>query len=243
MGVRSRWDKFAATVRDLRPRISSAYVTYIRLADQVDRRFDIPERYRFHLADDAADPALAFAPRWQRRLAAGPMARGEWFCLLAFDDELDGLRVGHVWVTLASTRGPLTGMLDVRLRNDEAYVWDLYIHPDHRKMSLGNAMGQRLIDTFVDQGVAWGYTHVLDSNTGSVIWHHLFGFSLYQMVNCIHAGDRFWWKVPLSDTPRLGPLSRKGRHNIDPPPDPFGGGLLPPEWSRAERPAPAAPQP
>jgi ribosomal protein S18 acetylase RimI-like enzyme len=238
MGVRAKLDELMAGVRDLRPKVSTAYVTYIRLGDQSERRFEIPERFRFHIVTDAADPALAFAPRWQRRMAEGPMARGEWFCLVAFDDELDGLRVGHVWVTLASIRGPLTGVLDVRLRNDEAYVWDLYIHPDHRKMSLGNALGQKLIDTFHSRGIDWGYTHVLASNTGSVIWHHLFGFSVYQMVNCLHVGTRFWWRIPFSDSPRFGPLSRKGRHNTEPPPDPFGGGLLPPEWSRAERPAP-----
>jgi ribosomal protein S18 acetylase RimI-like enzyme len=225
-------DKAVATLKGLRPRLSSAYVTSISLETNVDRQFDTPDNYEFTRVASADDPDLSWAPRWQRRFAAGPMSRGEWVCLVAHDKDLDGLRVGHVWTTFASTRSLGNGMLNVNLRDDEAYVWDLFIHPDHRRMSLGNAMGQALIDTFGPRGVKWGYTHVLMDNTSSVVWHHMFGFDAIQTVNCVNVGDRFWWKLPFSASPRFGPLTQQGRHNQVPVEDPVGSGLLPPEWAR-----------
>jgi ribosomal protein S18 acetylase RimI-like enzyme len=219
----------------LRPQLSTAYVTYIKLEGHVGRSFDTGNNYRFHEVTSADDPALAFAPRWQRRMAAGPLERGEWTCLVAHDTDLDDLRVGHVWSTFVSTYRRGNGMLNVRLAPGEVYVWDLFIHPDHRRESLGNAMGQALIESFEPRGVEWGYTHVLADNTSSVIWHHMFGFNVAQVVNCVNVGERFWWKVPLSAAPRFGPLCRQGRHNSYPAPDPMGPGLLPPEWARSSR--------
>lgn len=219
----------------MRPHLSTAYVTYIGLQQNLGRPFDTGDNYRFEEVTSAEDPALAFAPRWQRRLAAGPMERGEWVCLVAHDTELDDLRVGHVWSTFASTSGLANGMLNVSLRPGEVYVWDLFIHPEHRRESLGNAMGQALIDSFEPRGVEYGYTHVLADNTSSVIWHHMFGFNMAQIVNCVNIGDRFWWKVPFSAAPRFGVLSHRGRHNTEPAPEPMGPGLLPPEWARSKR--------
>ncbi|MGI9576708.1 MAG: GNAT family N-acetyltransferase [Microthrixaceae bacterium] len=228
-----RASRLGASLRGLRPQMRSAYVTSIGLDAHLGRVFDTPDHYQMTEIISADDPRLSWAPRWQRRLAAGPMERGEWVCLVANDKELDGLRVGHVWVTFASTRSLGNGMLNVNLRDDEAYVWDLFIHPEHRRESLGNAMGQALIDTFGPRGVKWGYTHVLMNNSSSVIWHHMFGFDAAQTVNCVNIGDRFWWKLPFSAAPRFGPLSRHGRHDQDPPQDPMGSGLLPPEWPRS----------
>lgn len=214
------------------PRTHSAYAASINLDAHRERTWDTPDNYELSEVLSAADPKLSWAPRWQRRLAAGPMERDEWVCLVARDKALDGLRVGHVWATFASTRAVGNGMLNVNLRDDEAYVWDLFIHPDHRRASLGNAMGQALIDTFGPRGVKWGYTHVLMENSSSVIWHHMFGFDVAQTVNCVSIGDRFWWKVPFSAAPRFGPFTGHGRHDQDPPEDPMGSGLLPPEWPR-----------
>ena len=225
-------ERAVSTVRGLVPGLHSAYVTSISLDAHRDRKFEIPDNYEFTEVTSARDPALSWAPRWQRRIASGPMERREWVCLVAHDMDLDGLRVGHVWTTFASTRSIGNGMLNVNLRDDEAYVWDLFIHPDHRRASLGNAMGQALIDAFIPRGIAWGYTHVLMDNPSSVIWHHMFGFDVVQTVNCVGMGDRFWWKVPFSAAPRFGPLTARGRHREDPPEDPVGSGLLPPEWPR-----------
>ena len=67
------------------------------------RSFEAPDNYGMTEVTSADDPRLSWAPRWQRRIAAGPMERGEWVCLVANDEALDGLRVGHVWLTFAST--------------------------------------------------------------------------------------------------------------------------------------------
>lgn len=228
-----RFGHLISSAKGLRPRLESAYVTSISLQAHGDRRFKAAKNYEMTEVVTADDPKLSWAPRWQRRIAAGPMERGQWMCLVANDKDLDGLQVGHVWVTFATTRSVGNGMLNVNLRGDEAYVWDLFIHPEHRRESLGNAMGQALIDAFIPRGINWGYTHVLMDNSSSVIWHHMFGFDAVQTVNCVNVGDRYWWKVPFSASPRIGPLSRHGRHDEHPPQDPMGSGLLPPEWPRS----------
>jgi hypothetical protein len=55
----------------------------------------------------------------------------------------------------------------------------------------------------------------------------MFGFSWLQLFNYVQIGDRFFVKVPFSACPAFGPLSRRGRHSMADPPDPFGGALLP----------------
>jgi ribosomal protein S18 acetylase RimI-like enzyme len=184
------------------------------------------EEYRFHEITSADDPALAFAPSWQRRLCQTHMPTGEWYCLVAYEAST-GQKVGHVWCTTTSSKGLLNGMVNIKLHPDEVYVWDLYIDPSHRRLGLSQAMGWALVRTMVARGKRYGLTHVLYENAASILWHHMFGFSWVQLFNYIEIGDRIWWKVPFGACPAFGPLSRHGRHSMPDPPEPFGGSLLP----------------
>ena len=210
----------------LRPLVGTAYLTYIDVAAHAGRPFPCPPRYELHQVTARDDPALASLPRWQARQAAALLESGQWVHVVA-RDRGSGDQVGHVWGSLVSTRGLLNGVVDVRLRPDEAYVFDLFIEPEHRGLALGNAMGQWLIEGYHDRGVDWGITHVDATNDVSLIWHHLFGFRTLQVFKYLHVGDRFWWKIPMSESPRFGPLSRRGRHSSEHAPDPTGGPLPP----------------
>jgi GNAT superfamily N-acetyltransferase len=216
-----RWRNLLA---EHRPKVGSAFLTYLHLPDH-EVPHDTGGRYCFHEVTSGSDPMLArFAPRWQQRLAAPLLDDGSWYALVALED---GEIVAHVWVASRSVRGWFNGVVDLRLRDDEAYAFDLYIRPEHRRASLGNEMGFRLVQTFRDRGVDWAYTHVLFENAGSVIWHHTFGYNWVQMFNYLTIGPRIWWRFPFSASPRFGPMSRTGRHSMADPPNPFGGAMLP----------------
>ena len=217
----------------LRPRKGTAFLTYIDIEAKVASQGEgagmavgHDAEYRFHEITSADDPELTFAPAWQRRLCETHMATGEWYCLVAYETD-SGAKVGHVWATTASTRGVLNGVFDVRLAPDEVYVWDLFIDPGHRRLGLSQAMGWALIHTFDSRRKRWGLTHVVYENAPSILWHHVFGFSWMQVFNYVQVGDRVWWKIPFSTCPSFGPLSRRGRHAMAEPPDPFGGALVP----------------
>jgi GNAT superfamily N-acetyltransferase len=227
-------DRLRWLVGTVRPQVSTAFLTYIDIATKLTqmeeedaaRREERVERYRFHEITSAADPELDFAPAWQREMCKTEMATGAWYCLVAYDGET-GEKVGHVWATTESTRGLRNGIMDVTLAPDEAYVWDLFIDPAHRRMVLSQEIGHALIRTFHSRGKRWGLTHVLFDNAASVLWHHMFGFNVAQLFNFVKIGDRILWKVPLGESPRYGPLSSDGRHAQPDPPDPFGLSFVP----------------
>jgi ribosomal protein S18 acetylase RimI-like enzyme len=218
--TRTRWDRVVAH----RPRIGTAFLTYLHLADHTVPH-DTGGRYRFHEITSGSDPMLArFAPRWQQRLTRRLLDEGAWYALVALDgDEV----AAHVWVASRTVKGRFNGVVDLRLAEDEAYAFDLYIRPGHRRASLGNEMGDRLIRTFKARGIEWAYTHVLFDNPGSVIWHHTFGYNWVQIFNYLTIGPRIWWRLPFGTCPRFGPMSRRGRHSTASPEAPFGGAMLP----------------
>ncbi|HKY14735.1 MAG TPA: GNAT family N-acetyltransferase [Microthrixaceae bacterium] len=230
-GIRTRLARLRPS--HLRPRISTAYLTYMVVAERQERiRLDdgstAPDGtgpYRFHEITSADDPVLSFAPRWQRRLCRKGMANG-WYCLVAFDRET-GAKVGHVWATSESTRGIANGIMNVQLAPDEVYVWDLFIDPAHRQLALSQEMANALVRTFDARGARYGLSHVLYENSASILWHHLFGCAVLQTFNFVHIGERILWKVPLAECPRYGPLSRHGRHSESDPAPCFGAALLP----------------
>jgi GNAT superfamily N-acetyltransferase len=220
----ARWGEIWARLRAYRPKIGTAFLTYVSLRDHVPKG-GTTERYRFHEVTSGSDPMLArFAPRWQQRQTRPLLDEGAWYALVALDgDDV----VGHVWVASDKVRGVANGVINVELCEGECYAFDLYLHPDHRRASLGSEIGDRLIQTFVDRGYEYAYTHVLFTNAGSVLWHHAFGFNWVQVFNFLTIGPRIWWCLPFGAAPRFGPLSRRGRHSEDHPDPPFGGAMIP----------------
>jgi GNAT superfamily N-acetyltransferase len=217
--------------------MGTAYLTYIPALEKLETAgtgegvaTGEDEAYRFHEITSPDDPELAFAPQWLRRKCQTHMPSGEWYCLVAYE-VATGEKVGHVWTTTVSSRGLFNGVVNVKLCPDEVYVWDLYVDPSHRGLGLSQAMGWALVRGFTDRGKAYGITHVLYENAPSILWHHMFGFFWVQLFNYIQIGDRIWWKVPFGTCPRFGPLSKRGRHSMTDPPDPFGGSLLPSDGS------------
>ncbi|HKY14990.1 MAG TPA: hypothetical protein VJM33_08690 [Microthrixaceae bacterium] len=225
----------AGRLKQYKPEFGSAFLMYFDVQAHVGREFETNERYVLRRVVELDDPEIDRLPKWQRPLAREHLADESWIYVVATDTESGDMKVGHVWMTVTSVSGFGNGVMNVKLAPMEVYVFDLYIHPDHRRAALGNGLACWLVNNMGRVGYEWGYTHVLYDNAASVMWHHMFGFNWMQLFNYVHLGDRFWFKVPFSDSPRYGPLSRRGRHSDPDPQDPFGGAILPQEMIRAEQ--------
>ena len=223
MGITER---IRRTLTDYRPRVGSAYLTYIDLVAADPEYVELDEHYTHAVVESSSDPLFAkVAPRWQRRIAAEKVDAGDWYVLVIMHDEKV---IGHFWASVTSTRGLLNGVMDLELVDgEEAYGFDLYLDPEHRRGKIGNWVAWLTITGLRDRGMRWGYTHVLSDNVPSIFWHHGVGFNILQSFNYFNFGPRIWWKLPKSETPMYGPLSRRGRHSGDDPADPFGGSFFP----------------
>ena len=91
-----------------------------------------------------------------------------YVCFLAFDDQ-----------------GSPTGMIDARVRNyaegapnlRAAYVEDLWVEPDHRRMGVAKALLAAVEQWAVEQGSNWlGSDTELDNHL-SQSWHSAAGFA------------------------------------------------------------------
>jgi GNAT superfamily N-acetyltransferase len=219
-------DRIKSKLAEYRPRIGSAYLNYIDLVAADPEYVELDEHYTHEVVESSSNPLFAkVAPPWQRKVAAEKVDNGDWYVLVIMHD---GEVIGHFWAAVASTRGLMNGIMNLELvEGEEAYGFDLYLHPDHRRGKVGNWVAWLTITGLRDRGLRWGYTHVLVENVPSIFWHHGVGFNILQSFNYFNFGPRIWWKLPKSETPLYGPLSRKGRHNDPQPADPFGGSFFP----------------
>jgi hypothetical protein len=80
-------------------------------------------------------------------------------------------------------------------------------------------MAATLRDVQRDPAVARVYGWVDDGNRESqTLLRLVFGFAQVQRLRRLHVLRRFGWKVPGSDDPPFGPLSKAGRHTASPAP-------------------------
>ncbi len=224
--VVGKLQKLVELVKSYKPKVGSGYVTYIDLPLTTPDKVELGEEYS-HVVVESGDHPLVpkITPRWQRRMAIEKLDRGDWYALvLLYNDDV----IGHFWLASASTKGLFNGVMNLTvIPGEEVYGFDLFLHPDHRRGKIGNFVAWHTITLLQDRGYRYGYTHVLSDNVPSIFWHHGVGFNIYQSFNYINIGPRIWWKLPFSETPMYGPLSRKGRFNDPDPPDAFGGSFFP----------------
>ena len=223
--LRQNASKLVDVVKGYRPKVGTAFVTYLDLDATQAPEVELPPQFRDVLIDSSSHPLLPrFSPRWQRRIAGPRLDAGDWYAVAMLDDDHI---FGHFWLTLRNGQGLFNGIPNLHLGADEAYGFDLYLDPDYRRGNMSLWAAKVTIDTLRSKGASIGYTHVLHDNPGSVLWHHGIGFNWVQVFNYLNVGPRIWWRIPMSESPRYGPLSRRGRHTEDDPQLPFGGQMLP----------------
>ncbi|MEZ5322469.1 MAG: hypothetical protein R2698_10420 [Microthrixaceae bacterium] len=220
-GVRRRLDEW-------RPRIRSTFVIYLTPRPSPIPPERIDERFTVVTVTDPADPLVAWAcsSKRQRRIAREAMGTGRWQLTVALDP--DGEPAGRLWQSSASERDLANGVPRMRLCDDEVLMFDLFIERRHRRSGLAFTLADhyfRLLDPRTTH-VRFVYGFVDFENVASILWHHAAEFQIAQTVNLLEVGPFVKWKLPFSDVPRFGPMSRRGRHT-DPDRDVFGPPLMP----------------
>ena len=154
-----------------KPVIKSAYVPYLDLP-AAEHKQALSEQYEMRLVESSTDPLLPkVAPPWLRKLAEPRLDAGDWYAMAILDGEEVA---GRVWMALRVPHGAFNGVMNVNLADDEAYGFDLYVEPAHRRGDLSNFMADHCIAELQRRGVRIGYTH-LDTTTfrrcsGTRVW-------------------------------------------------------------------------
>ena len=112
--------------------------------------------------------------------------------------------------------------------DDEFFMFDLFVEREYRRSGVAFTMADHFFRKYPPGSTTYnyGYGFISYDNVPSIMWHHSVGFQIAQTMNYVEIGPFIKWKIPFSDMPRFGPMSRKGRHT-DPSKDVFGPPLFP----------------
>jgi hypothetical protein len=212
----------------LKPHVQSAFIVYVTprkspAADRVDDEFQVVE------VTSPDDPLLdRISAKWQRPWAREQLAAGTLTIIVATKD---GEPIGRIWESVALAHPSLfSGVPRVKLAKDEFFMFDLFVEREYRRSNIGMTMADYFFQRYDPEkpgnDAKYGYGFISYENGPSILWHHSIGFNVVQTINYLSIGDRIKWRIPFSDVPRFGPMSRKGRHT-DPETELFGTGLLP----------------
>ncbi len=213
-------------ITNLRPHIQSAFIVYVTPREspvqEVDESFEVREIRSAH------DPVLdSIVPSWQRAWADEGLRDGSLDIIVALKD---GEPVGRIWEKVGSSiRDLFCGVPRVRLADDEFFMFDLFVTREYRRSNIGMTMADFFFKKYNPEKPPqpkYGYGFISYENAPSIMWHYSIGFNIVQTINYLSIGDRIKWKIPFSDVPRFGPMSRKGRFNT-PDKELFGTSLFP----------------
>jgi GNAT superfamily N-acetyltransferase len=207
-------------LKEYKPFVQSAYVVYIQprapLGTSVDGEFDM-----VHVTDPN-DPILPQICSSKRQLAGAKKALAEkrWDVLVALKD---GKPAGRIWECLATEKELASGVIRVKLAPDEFLAFDLFVAREFRRSGIANSMIDFFFGLYDPETthIKYAYGFISYENGPSIMWHHGAGFRIAQSFNYLSVGPYIKWKIPFSDMPRFGPMSRKGRHT-DPSKEMFG---------------------
>jgi len=210
-------------LKALRPKVQSAFIVYVTPrespVEQVDDSFEVVQVTR------PDDPIVEkITARWQRPYARRMLEQGRGRVVVALKG---GDPVGRIWEIFDDERSFLSGVPRVKLARGETFMFDLFVEREYRRSNIGMTMADYFFELYEPGGpteVIYGF--ISYENAPSILWHHSIGFNVAQTINYVAIGERIKWKIPFSDVPRFGPMSRKGRHT-DPDQQLFGTSLLP----------------
>jgi hypothetical protein len=213
---------------NLKPHVQSAFIVYVTprkspVTERVEDEFEVRE---VTSADDPLLPKVC-AP-WQLPWARQQMRNGTLEVIVALKD---GVPIGRIWESTAASHPALfSGVPRVKLAKDEFFMYDLFVEREYRRSNIGMTMADYFFRRYdpdkIGDSVKYGYGFISYENAPSILWHHSIGFNVVQTINYLAIGDRVKWRIPFSDVPRFGPMSRKGRHT-DPDKELFGFALFP----------------
>lgn len=217
-------DGIKRRLEEYRPHVQSAFIVYVTARDSpVD---EVDESFEIRTVTSPDDPLLPrICERWQLKVARESLAKGEWDILVALKD---GEPIGRIWETFATEKRMFAGIPRVKLAPDEFFMFDLFVTREYRRSSIGMTMADYFFKKYPpgETTMKYGYGFISYENAPSILWHHSIGFNIAQTINYLAIGPRIKWRIPFSDNPRFGPLSRQGRHSR-PDRELFGTSLFP----------------
>ncbi len=211
-------------VAALKPKVVPTFVVS-KVADKYPD-VEADDTIRLQWVRSGADPLLATVATGRRlAFARKKIDSGAWSVLVAIKD---GHSIGWIWQTTATEHGWTSGIPRVKLKSPgERFLFDLWVQREFRRGNVAWLMGEEFFrDCSADPDFDYVYGFIAYDNVASIMWHHSVGFTIVQTCNMLHIGDSIKWRIPFSDMPRSGPLSRTGRHN-NPEVVVFGPPLLP----------------
>ena len=148
-------------------------------------------------------------PAWQRGIARRSVGSNHWRIIVATKD---GKPMGRIWEAFVSERRFFSGIPRVRLAPKETFMFDLFVEREYRRSNIGMTMAAWFFEHYdpAKSNIKYVYGFVSYENAASIMWHHSIGFNIVQTINYLSIGNRIKWKIPFSDMPRFGPMSRKG---------------------------------
>lgn len=213
-------------LKQWKPTVVSTFVVYVQPQESP---VTVPEDDEFEIVeirspDDPLLPRLCSSKR-QLQLARESLGRKDWDVIAALKD---GEPVGRIWEGWASERRFFSGVPRFTMAPDEIFMFDLFVEREYRRSSVAFTMADFFFKKYdpATTTVKYVYGFIAYDNVPSIMWHHSVGFNTVQTVNMLHIGPYIKWKIPFSDVPRFGPLSRHNRR-VDPDRDLFGPKLLP----------------
>ncbi len=207
----------------LRPKVQSAFIVYVTPraspVKEIDDSFEIVQ------VTQPDDPLVErITQHWQRPYARRMLEAGRGRVVVALKG---GDPVGRIWEIFDDEKSYFSGVPRVKLGPGEAFMFDLFVEREYRRSNIGMTMADYFFKLYpIDGPTQYIYGFISYENAPSILWHHSIGFNVVQTINYLAIGERIKWKIPFSDVPRFGPLSRKGRHS-DPDQALFGTSLLP----------------
>jgi len=221
-------DGLKRKAKEWKPTVVSAFVVYVTPRESpvdpadIDPAFTIVE---VNTPDDPILPKICTTKR-QLKIAQQAMREGRWNVIVALGPDMEP--VGRIWETRATETALANGVPRMKLATDEFLMFDLWVEREYRRGGLANNMADFFFkrDPPETSTLKNGYGFVSYENVPSILWHHSVGFQIAQTMNYLQIGPFIKWKMPFSDMPRFGPMSRKGRHT-DPSKDIFGPPLFP----------------
>lgn len=214
-------------LNEWKPKVVSTFVVYTPPKkspvppEQVDDSFTI---VTVTSPDDPILPKITSSKR-QLEIAKKAVAAGSWDIVVALDS--DGEPAGRIWESFDTIKSLGNGVPRMKLAPDECVMFDLFVERKHRRSGIAMTMADHFFKLYDPDtgGMKYVYGFIAYENAPSILWHHSVGFHTVQTLNMIHIGPYIKWKIPFSDMPRFGPMSRKGRHT-DPERELFGPPLF-----------------
>lgn len=211
-------------LKEYRPTVVSTFIV-ARTTEEPYPDVAPDESTEIRVITDANDPVVENLASGRRlKYIRRRMSAGDWIVTVAIKN---GKLAGWIWETTVDERSLSNGLIRARLAPNEHLLFDLWVEPEHRRGNLAWIMGRSFFDRcLADPDWDRVYGFIAHDNVPSILWHHSVGFTIVQTCNMLHIGPRIKWKLPFSDMPRVGPVSKKGVHS-DPDTIVFGPPLMP----------------